>query len=288
MPYTIKKIISYLHHHKEQTGAFAVLALFSFITNFWSSKIVESDNLVHLAYAGMYRLHGIFFHDFVWDTFSVFSIYHSDMWYGFHILLVPFSYITDPTLAIHLSGFFLTFILASTMYIIFKKMSVRSPLFWTLALFLSSFLELHRMTDPRPQIISSALAASLIYFLAWKINTKAIFAISAIWAWVEVSMVWLPVAIFGLDYFSQWLDMEISRQGKNRLELFKCRFKESFTFSPAFCWAHCCGQTRLTDSTWPIIRSSIYTLRNFEECPCLLEMNSCLSKGNTTSSKWLR
>jgi hypothetical protein len=208
----IKKIYFYIVQKKDDLIALLVFAVLSLLANFQSSLVTEPDNLYHIAVANIYKTRGIFFTNFSWDTFSVFAKYPSDLWYGFHLLLIPFLSGNNYALALHAAGALMTFSLAACCYFIFRQLKVSWPIFWVLFIFLSTPQELFRMIDPRPQIAISALAALFFYFLAWRRNRKAMFFISILFSFIDASMFWLPFCFFFLDWLGQNLP-RIARQG---------------------------------------------------------------------------
>jgi len=210
----VKKILSYFVGKKDDILALAALLGFSFLANFWTPFVTEPDNVYHIAVASIYKARGIFFTNFSWDTFSVFAKYHSDLWYGFHLLLVPFLSGDNYALAIHSAGAFLTFSLCACCYFIFRELKIPWPVFWVFFFFLSTFQIFVRMTDPRPQIVIAALSALLFYFLAWRRNRPAMFVISVLLTFIDISMLWLPICFFFLDWLSRDFPPIVRREWK--------------------------------------------------------------------------
>src|SRR5438128_12559884 len=67
-------------------------------------KVPDPDSLYHIQHAALYRTHGILMTGFPWLPFSVVDRYASDIWYGFHLLLLPCTLIDDPVLEIKVPG----------------------------------------------------------------------------------------------------------------------------------------------------------------------------------------
>ncbi|MFZ2523069.1 MAG: hypothetical protein WAW92_01650 [Minisyncoccia bacterium] len=195
----IKKYADYL--------SVSFLAVLSFSLNYFPKNLTEFDNLFHLASGSLYRERGLFFNDFRWESYSIFGEYMSDIWYGFHLIISIFTTNDNYELSGKIATAFLTFILLVSFYFVLRKLNVKYALFCTVFLIFSSIGEIIRMTDLRPQIIISGLIVLFFYYLAWEKNNKALFVISLLFTFIEVSMIWLPVSIFVF----YWLGQNLSK-----------------------------------------------------------------------------
>lgn len=188
------------------------LITISFLFSFFSNKLIEPDNVLHIATASLYHDHGIFFKDFRWETFSVFDTYRSDMWYGFHLLLSLFVFGNNYLLYTKLATFFLTSVFLCALYLTFKKIEVKWPFLWVLFTLFSSSNQFLRFIDLRPHVVIMTLTLGLVYYLSWKPNKKLIFVISALYTFFEVSMFWLPPFIVGCFFLSEVLECITSKR----------------------------------------------------------------------------
>src|SRR3990167_1007341 len=90
---------------------FLAAALFAAFLHFDYPLRPEGDQLYHFAHAEIYRDNGIFNSGFPWLTYSVIVKYGADIWYGFHILLIPFTLFSDPIFGLRLAGVFVNSLL---------------------------------------------------------------------------------------------------------------------------------------------------------------------------------
>lgn len=198
------------------------LVVISFFLIFPFPEIIESDNTLHIAYADLYRQHGLTFNDFTWQTNSILSVYKSDMWYGFHLLLLPFLVGDDFMLSVQLATFFISTVLFIIFYLVLSNIGVKRPLFWTLLFIFSSPTELYRLFDLRPHLVILITSLLFTYFLVWDKKRKNIFLISALMVFMEVSMLWIPLLFISLNFISNGL-LEIYKN-KNYIEVIKRYF----------------------------------------------------------------
>ena len=134
-----------------------------------SDKFPDPDVFYHFRHAEIYGdagAGGIFRTDFPWVHYSVISRFSSDLWYGFHLVLVPFTWLGDSILGMKLAGIFVTFAFLVLYYLACGKLGVKPALFWPFFLLFSSAYLLHRLGMLRPQALSLALSVYLFALLA--------------------------------------------------------------------------------------------------------------------------
>ena len=68
-----------------------------------SNKFPDPDVFYHFRHAAIYAGGGLFSGEFPWIPYSVIGKFSSDIWYGFHVLLIPFAWAGDPLLAMRLA-----------------------------------------------------------------------------------------------------------------------------------------------------------------------------------------
>src|SRR3989344_432428 len=97
--------------------AFAVFLLavivFAAFLHFGYPIRPEGDQLYHFKHAEIYKTNGIFDSGFRWLPYSAIGKRGADMWYGFHLLLIPFTFFQDQILGLRVAGFFALFHLAT-------------------------------------------------------------------------------------------------------------------------------------------------------------------------------
>ena len=174
---------------------FFILAL---VFHFSSPNIPDPDSFYHIKHAQIYRAQGVTSSEFPWAQYSAIKINSSDIWYGFHILLIPFS-IFDGTLGIKLAGVFLTFFTLTSFWFVLKRHQIKWPVFWPIFVFISAPNIMNRFLMMRPHLLSLALTILLFSCLILGRRT-AVFAIAVLFSWVHISLVWIPLLVFGVVF----------------------------------------------------------------------------------------
>ena len=129
--------------------------------------VYDGDNFYHLGHAIQYREHGPLFRPFPWVTYSVISQHNSDLWWGFHVLLIPVTWLRDRVLILAVApGVLLVLnLLISRLAVIHLGLNH----WYGLAMAPASIGFLTRMDTVRPQ----ALSASLLVLLFAAIVSEA-------------------------------------------------------------------------------------------------------------------
>src|SRR3989344_5353007 len=130
-----------------------VAALF----HFSSQNIVDLDSFFYIREAFMYRTEGLFDASFPWLQFSVIRTLSASLWYGFAVMLIPFTLLGDLFIGIKLAGVLLTATALFSFYWVMKRHQFRWPFLWPFAMFFSAPNVLTQFIMVRPQIISLAL-----------------------------------------------------------------------------------------------------------------------------------
>lgn len=143
--------------------AFIAIALFY---HFGYPGINDGDTFYHFRHASIYREQGIFSTEFPWASASVVSRYASDIWYGFHLALIPFTYFPDEITGMKIAGVFLTSAVLFAYFWVLKYLGVRYPALWTLLILFSTADQNYRFTMIRPHLVTFALAMMILAFAA--------------------------------------------------------------------------------------------------------------------------
>ena len=168
----------------------------------------DPDGYYHVRHAWVYRTQGLFDSGFPWAAFSAIRDQASDLWYGFHVLLVP------ATLPGNLLNGLLAGSVATTatalvlVWLAFRGLRLPWPLAWVVA-FASSAEVMFRLMMLRPQPLSLALALLLLAVLASsepRRRPALAFGLAFTAAWIHLALAWLlPLvtvvfAVFGLAH----------------------------------------------------------------------------------------
>ncbi len=171
------------------------LAVLSGVFQFLSPKVYDPDGFYHIRHAWIYQTKGLFNSDFPWLQYSTIGQLGSDIWYGFHILLIPFTYFNDLTDGIRWAAVLATLIALWGYYFVLKKFGVIWPFFWTLVLFFSVPDVNFRLVMLRPHVLTFILALVIFYALTKSRSGKLIFLAAAGLSFVHLALAWLPLLI---------------------------------------------------------------------------------------------
>lgn len=172
-------------------GAAAVLLALALLAQFSSPNIPDLDTLYHLGHAAVYRERGPLFAEFPWLAFSQIGRTGADLWYGFHLLLLPFTLLRDGILAAKLAGVAATFTALALFAWSLRRLGARPALLWTLLLAASSADVLYRLTMARPHGITMGLTVAA-FSLAVRGSPAALCAACALAAFAHLALGWLP------------------------------------------------------------------------------------------------
>ncbi len=125
-------------------------------------NIPDRDALYHYRHAALYREHGPFFKNFPWAAYSVISTLKSDLWYGFHLLLLPFTFLPDPVRGVKLAGVADLFALLLLFYLALRCARLRGSFLWPFLLIALVPYLFYRLLMTRPHVFSMGLAALLL------------------------------------------------------------------------------------------------------------------------------
>ncbi len=196
--------------------ALALFLILSLAFHFSSSNIPDPDSFYHIKHAQIYRDNGVIFNKFPWTQYSAIKTKASDIWYGFHILLIPFSFFNG-ILGIKLAGAFLTFFTLIGFWFVFRRHNVNWPVFWPILIFISAPNIMNRFLMMRPHLLSLALIILFFSFLILPLKPQHIFSlrsytkyisvfmIAILISWIHVSLVWIPFLVFGVVFLTKMI-----------------------------------------------------------------------------------
>lgn len=169
----------------------------------------DADGFYHIRHSQIYRTTGLFNTSFPWVQYSVINQYSADIWYGFHIFILPFTYFQDLTDGINWGASFVTALAASLFFLSLLKLKIRWPLLWLGVFLFASADLLYRITMLRPHPLSLGLSMLLFAYLSTKETDRSrwlIFIIAAGISWLHLSLSWmgiLIVAVIGVVEYMQ-------------------------------------------------------------------------------------
>ena len=179
---------------KEIAVFISVIAVTVFL-HLLSSNIPDPDSFYHIRHAWLYRTTSLTSTAFPWTYFSVIQTFASDIWYGFHLFLLPFSYL-DLILGIRIAGVVLTVLLLLGFYWLGKRHRWELAEFWPFFLLLAVPNTLFNFLAVRPHTLSLFFSLMLLSFAAvgsWQSVFWASFGIT----FFHLGLFWIvPVIVF--------------------------------------------------------------------------------------------
>ncbi len=159
-----------------------------------SGIVADLDSFYHLAHAAEYRTGSVLDTSLPWASWSVIGDWGGDLWWGYHLLLVPFS-LLGVTSGIAAAGFAGTAVLLVTFWAVLRSRGA-TALPWTLFVLLAVPNVLYRLLMTRPHVLSLAVVLGLAAALAtrrWRWAATAAWAL----AWLHASLFWVAIAVAG-------------------------------------------------------------------------------------------
>ncbi len=163
-------------------------------------KIAGTDAFYHIAHAQSYLHRGLFDTSLPWATQSAIHDLGADLWWGFHMLLLPFAALGSVTAGIRLAALALTSVFAGTVVWVLRRHRVPGAAWWAAGLLIAVPNVLFRLVMVRPHVLSLALALLLMSFLA-RGRWWHVLVISAVLTWIHLGLFWMApgvVVAYGL------------------------------------------------------------------------------------------
>lgn len=169
----------------------------------------DADSFYHIKHSWIYRTGGIFQTAFPWAQYSVINQYSADLWYGFHILIIPLTLFSDLLKGIALGEVLTAIISLLLVFWAFQRLKLKYALFWTFFFALATADLLYRLNMLRPHPLSLGLSLLLFSYLVTMGYTEKdarlhspsftiyylLFTISFFISWIHLSLSWLPAII---------------------------------------------------------------------------------------------
>jgi hypothetical protein len=156
-------------------------------------KIADPDSFYHLGHAAAYAEGSIFDTSFPWATRSAVADRGADLWWGFHLLLLPLS-LGSVAWGIRLGALALTVLVVGSFAHVARRHGAVHPLWWSVAFFVAVPNVLFREVMLRPHVASLAASLLLLSVLLRGRWWHAM-AISAAIAWLHLGLAWVAPAI---------------------------------------------------------------------------------------------
>lgn len=152
-------------------------------------NVADLDGFYHVGHAMAYLEGSLFDPSLPWATRSIIADTSGDLWWGFHVLMLPFAAIGDVSLAMQLAGLTMTSLLALTVGWVLKRHGVPGAAWWA-ALFLVAVPNIFfRHLMVRPHVVSMAAGIALVSVLVRGRWWQALL-LSALVSWVHLNLFW--------------------------------------------------------------------------------------------------
>ncbi len=169
-------------------GGIVLVALLGHLSLF--PNVADLDGFYHIGHARGYLEGSLFDTSLPWATRSIIRDIGGDLWWGFHVLLLPFAALSSVAIGLRISAFFLTVGLGLTVYWVFMRHRVTHAGWWA-ALFLVAVPNIFfRFLMVRPHVVSLAASVALLSVLVrgrwWQVVL-----LSALMSWVHLNLFWM-------------------------------------------------------------------------------------------------
>ncbi len=171
---------------------------------FCTPRVAETDVFYHLFYASQYAARGPLTTLSPHVVHSVLRPFPGDIWYGFHLLVAPFTFVPDGLLRLKLAGVWVLTCALVILYFAFRRSRVVLPFLWPFVTLFSFGMTTWRFAMVRPHVISVALSVALLALFA-EGSLPALVAVSAAVSLVHVNYFWVPLVVVVIAAFAHHL-----------------------------------------------------------------------------------
>lgn len=161
-----------------QMAAFLIVAVMvGAFFRLMAPNIPDPDSFYHFRHAAIYAEKGITYSQFPWLVYSVVNRLSADLGYGFHLLLVPLTFLGDQVLGVKLGAVLETVITLTLLFLVLRRHRIAFCGVWPFAVFLLGPPMTYTFLMTRPQTLTMGLCALLFSLLvrgpAWGVLLAA-------------------------------------------------------------------------------------------------------------------
>ncbi|MGD0112361.1 MAG: hypothetical protein ABSD48_10885 [Armatimonadota bacterium] len=127
--------------------------------------VPDPDTFYHFRHAALYAQKSLLMSAFPWLAYSIVNRFASDIGYGFHVLLLPFTLFSDPVLGLKLAAVFETVVVMILFYHVMRRHAIPYAFIWPFMLIFFSAPIVFTVLQTRPQTLTMGLSALLVSFL---------------------------------------------------------------------------------------------------------------------------
>ena len=159
-------------------------------------RIASLDSFYHMGHATRYATHGAFDTSFPWARFSAVGDVGADLWWGFHVLLMPFAVLGDPAMGIRVAGVVLTVTLLAGVLVVCVRHGFEAAWLWPLLFFAAVPNVMYRFVMVRPHVVSTLASILLLSFLV-RGRARQVALAAAVVTFAHLSLFWMPPLVGG-------------------------------------------------------------------------------------------
>lgn len=156
----------------EALWAFLFFFAVSLFLQFRTPLVADPDSLYHFAHAQIYASRGIIDQSFPWTSASAVGHLNGDLWWGFHVLTLPFTFAGVSLIGLKLAAATFLGLGLGGVYLACRPFHRWWALAAPLVVLFAGTLELDRLLALRPQALSLGLFALLVMAVCrdkWKL-----------------------------------------------------------------------------------------------------------------------
>ena len=159
-------------------------------------NVADLDGFYHIGHAQRYLEGSLFDTTLPWATRSIIGDIGGDLWWGFHVLLLPFAALGSVPLGLQSAGIALTAVLGLSVMRILMRHGIEHAGWWAALFLLAVPNVFFRHLMVRPHVISLAASLALVSVLVRGRWWQAML-LSAVIGWVHLSLFWVAPLLTG-------------------------------------------------------------------------------------------
>lgn len=183
-----------------------LLAAIAAAFHFGLNNFADLDSFFYIRQSWLYAA-DVFQSDFPWLPFSAIALHSSSLWYGFGVLLIPFTLFNNLTLGIKIAGVLLTTLALFVYYLVVRRHNFKLAALWPFFLFFAAPNVLTQFLMVRPQTVSLVLSPLLLSFLVSGGFWGTLLASFGI-VWIHLNFAWVPILLLAITAVINWLTIQ--------------------------------------------------------------------------------
>jgi len=171
-------------------------------------KIADLDGFYHLGHAAAYATGSPFDTSLPWATQSVIMDKGADLWWGFHVLLMPFARMGNVEWGVRGAALLMTSVLAACFYGALRRHGVTAASWWTVVFLGAVPNVLFRYVMVRPHVLSLGGALLLLSVLA-RGRWMQVFVLSSFMSWLHLALFWMAPGVVAAYAFVRGVETAV-------------------------------------------------------------------------------